>query len=149
MSFRRLNVKKNPYAFYGWKHTGYKKKKRCERCPNRSGLVVHHKDRDKSNNYDHSNLETLCRACHAKEHAAEIAESQRRPDVNKRRGVAVSKARTGKHYPKSSEATRRVWQGPTGVKQRRRLRSKAFRAASSKRMRENNPGYLRWQHERA
>jgi len=39
----------------------------CERCSSQRFLEVHHKDRDLTNNHI-SNLETLCRSCHAKEH---------------------------------------------------------------------------------
>lgn len=39
----------------------------CERCPS-AGQVVHHKDENPRNNKP-SNLERLCRACHARHHA--------------------------------------------------------------------------------
>lgn len=39
----------------------------CQRCASQRYLEVHHKDRDWANN-DPSNLETLCKSCHAKEH---------------------------------------------------------------------------------
>ena len=47
----------------------YKKERKdfCERCGNKENLIVHHKDRDRHNN-ELSNLETLCRKCHFKEH---------------------------------------------------------------------------------
>lgn len=54
-----------------WWHSGYKKRKRCECCHKRKGLVVHHKNRAKADNR-HKNLETLCRACHRIEHSKEI-----------------------------------------------------------------------------
>ena len=106
----------------GWLYTGYKPKKKCERCgmrllqqagkPLRGKLIVHHKDRNKASNLDHSNLETLCRVCHRLEHAAEIAAAQRRPEVNARRGAAVSAARKGKHYAADSAALRANWALP-------------------------------------
>lgn len=40
---------------------------RCNRCESRKDLQVHHKDRNRKNNH-YSNLEFLCRSCHAKEH---------------------------------------------------------------------------------
>ncbi len=43
------------------------KKEACERCSATRFLIVHHRDRDRYNNAD-SNLETLCRSCHAIEH---------------------------------------------------------------------------------
>ena len=47
----------------------YKKQRKteCERCGSVEHLVVHHKDRDRSNN-ELYNLETLCRKCHFREH---------------------------------------------------------------------------------
>jgi hypothetical protein len=41
----------------------------CERCPS-PGQVIHHKDENPWNN-DISNLELLCRSCHARHHAQE------------------------------------------------------------------------------
>lgn len=46
-------------------------KKKCNRCPARSDLLVHHKDRNRRNNAP-SNLETLCRPCHTREHKVEM-----------------------------------------------------------------------------
>lgn len=43
------------------------KRAECERCGSIKNLVGHHGDRDRSNNSG-SNIETLCRSCHAKEH---------------------------------------------------------------------------------
>lgn len=43
---------------------------RCERCSQTSGLHVHHKDKDWTNN-DIGNLETLCQKCHLQEHWSE------------------------------------------------------------------------------
>ena len=40
---------------------------KCERCGSTYYLLVHHKDRDRSNN-DPENLETLCKSCHQREH---------------------------------------------------------------------------------
>jgi hypothetical protein len=108
----------------GWRRAGYRPKAACERCRSTKGLVVHHKDRDWKNNTDFSNLETLCRVCHVKEHAAEIAESQRREDVNTRRGASISKARAGNHYPETSKSVRAMWQGPSGEILRKSRRSK-------------------------
>lgn len=45
------------------------KKSACERCNSVKYLIVHHIDRNRYNNVI-SNLETLCRSCHAKEHNA-------------------------------------------------------------------------------
>lgn len=42
-------------------------KSECERCGSKEFLVVHHKDRNRSNS-DPSNLETLCKSCHQIEH---------------------------------------------------------------------------------
>lgn len=39
----------------------------CNRCGSTRFLCVHHKDRNRNNN-NISNLEVLCRSCHAKEH---------------------------------------------------------------------------------
>lgn len=39
----------------------------CVACGSEGGLVVHHKDFDRTNNVP-DNLETLCRSCHAKIH---------------------------------------------------------------------------------
>ena len=39
----------------------------CNRCLSENDLHVHHRDRDRSNNY-YGNLEFLCRSCHSKEH---------------------------------------------------------------------------------
>ena len=47
------------------------KKKRCERCPSKGPLLVHHKDRNRRNS-NPSNLETLCFPCHTREHKAEM-----------------------------------------------------------------------------
>lgn len=46
------------------------KKEACERCLSREKIMVHHKDGNRYNNVL-SNLETLCRSCHAKEHGIE------------------------------------------------------------------------------
>lgn len=46
------------------------KKSNCEKCGTDKKLEIHHIDRDWSNN-DLSNLKTLCRTCHAKQHHAE------------------------------------------------------------------------------
>ena len=42
-------------------------KNHCERCPSQRNLVVHHKNRDRTNN-EPDNLETICRSCHHAEH---------------------------------------------------------------------------------
>lgn len=39
----------------------------CSRCGRTKRLIVHHKDRNITNNVK-SNLEILCRRCHQKEH---------------------------------------------------------------------------------
>jgi len=39
----------------------------CVKCGSNRGLIVHHKDKSRFNN-NPSNLETLCRSCHAKVH---------------------------------------------------------------------------------
>jgi hypothetical protein len=114
----------------GYKSLGYDMQSTCERCSASSQLVVHHKNRDISNNRA-ANLETLCRACHRAEHAEEIATSQRRPEVNARRGASVSKARTGKVYPKASESLRKRWDGPMGEALRAKHNSVETKAAHS------------------
>ena len=40
----------------------------CERCSSQRHLLVHHIDRNRTNN-ELGNLETLCRRCHHFEHA--------------------------------------------------------------------------------
>jgi len=55
----------------------HKKEKKCERCKydeHEAAIVVHHIDRDRSNN-DISNLEVLCANCHAIEHWGEMDKS--------------------------------------------------------------------------
>jgi hypothetical protein len=42
-------------------------RKTCERCPQTTGLEVHHKDRDPTNNAP-ENREVLCQSCHQQEH---------------------------------------------------------------------------------
>lgn len=42
-------------------------KSHCERCSSQRNLVVHHIDRERTNN-DPDNLETICRSCHHAEH---------------------------------------------------------------------------------
>lgn len=68
----------------GWKGAGYRRKSKCERCKSRKDLMVHHKDRDNSNNLDFSNLITLCRICHVKDHEKEINRAKRTPKFRKR-----------------------------------------------------------------
>ena len=53
------------------------KPKQCERCgynKHEAGIVVHHIDRNRSNN-DISNLEVLCAICHNIEHWGEVDKS--------------------------------------------------------------------------
>lgn len=53
------------------------KPKKCERCgyaAHEAAIVVHHIDRNRSNN-DISNLEILCANCHAIEHYGEMNDS--------------------------------------------------------------------------
>lgn len=109
---------RNHKAQWGWMWTGYVKKPQCEVCGATGRLCVHHKDRDPSNNADHGNLQTLCRVCHRKEHAEEIADAQRRPDVNERRGASIRIARTGKSYPKTAAVVREAWKGEHGERMR-------------------------------
>lgn len=55
----------------------HNRKKMCERCQydkNEAAIIVHHKDRNRSNN-DISNLEVLCANCHAIEHWSETQTS--------------------------------------------------------------------------
>ena len=47
-------------------YTKYKKDS-CEICGSKENLCVHHKDKNRHNNHP-SNLQTLCRKCHTKEH---------------------------------------------------------------------------------
>lgn len=42
----------------------------CERCGATHKLLIHHRDRNR-NNSDPANLETLCPACHGREHREE------------------------------------------------------------------------------
>lgn len=42
-------------------------KNACEKCGSTKHLCVHHIDRDRQNNID-SNLQTLCKSCHQREH---------------------------------------------------------------------------------
>ena len=126
-----------------WQRAGYRKKSACENCGVRKGLVVHHQDRNRSNNR-HNNLKTLCRACHREEHAAEITAAQRRPEVNQRRSASISKSKrlaklAGKTYPKVSAAVKRTWQGSHGAKLRASRKSRKFRTTIS------NIFKLRWQ----
>ncbi len=49
---------------------------RCNRCgADNIVLVIHHKDRNKSNNLP-TNLEVLCRACHMNEHRKEVVSNE-------------------------------------------------------------------------
>ena len=54
---------------------------KCTRCGNPDQLTVHHRDRkgrgSSNPNNDLSNLQTLCRKCHAAEHRAERMEKTR------------------------------------------------------------------------
>lgn len=52
---------------YYFKYYDKFRKSQCERCYSINGLLVHHKDRDFSNNVP-ENLETLCKRCHQIEH---------------------------------------------------------------------------------
>jgi len=45
-------------------------KEKCERCPSKISLLIHHKDKDRKNNTP-KNLETLCLSCHQKKHEVE------------------------------------------------------------------------------
>jgi hypothetical protein len=61
----------NP-AWKGGRSAGYYRKAQagtCERCGSRRFLLVHHRDRDRTNS-DPSNLESLCKRCHQVEHGA-------------------------------------------------------------------------------
>ena len=116
-------VARNPLSPTGWRWTGYVKNKRCDRCKHAKNLVVHHKDRNKSNNSDLTNLETLCRSCHVKEHAGEIAVSQRDPEMNVRRGIAIGKAQKGQKRPTTTITLKAAWAGDYGVCQRAKYQS--------------------------
>jgi hypothetical protein len=94
-----------------WSNLGYTKKAKCERCASKSNLVVHHRDRNRQNN-TLDNLETLCRLCHIQEHREDVAKSQRKPEVNARRGAAIRRAaetRGPKAFPKISETVKALW----------------------------------------
>lgn len=126
-----------------WSNDGYTKKSSCERCASIKKLVVHHKNRDRANNKP-SNLETLCQLCHIQEHKAEIAVSQRNPEVNKRRGAAISKARTGKEYPKTSEALKAMWQTDAGnaLREKHRSAETLLKHSEAAKKLMNDPGHL-------
>lgn len=127
-----------------WSNAGYKKKDKCERCWSTVLLQVHHCDRDRTNNAS-SNLETLCRRCHTREHRAEISASQRRPEVNARRGAAVSAARTGNEYPANGAALKQAWGSEYGEEQRARRQDLGYRAQLSAActQRSKSPEYLK------
>lgn len=63
------NGSSNPYWKGGISPPYYRqwKKDTCESCGTILHLVGHHKNRNRQNN-DRSNIETLCRSCHAVEH---------------------------------------------------------------------------------
>ena len=63
----------------------------CERCDNTLRLEMHHKDRDQKNN-DPSNLETLCKSCHKKEHINAKAMASTRKSVSLGEGQERSSA---------------------------------------------------------
>jgi len=94
-----------------WSNLGYTKKTKCERCASKSNLVVHHRDRNRQNNAL-DNLETLCQLCHIQEHKEDVAKSQRKPEVNARRGASIRKAaelRIQDTFPKISETVKALW----------------------------------------
>ena len=81
ISQRIGGIKEIQPPHYGETHSNYRtlmfkvvgKPKQCERCKydtHEAAIVVHHIDRDRSNN-DISNLEVLCANCHAIEHWGE------------------------------------------------------------------------------
>lgn len=51
------------YSKRAFDHYGRK----CNRCPSKQKLLVHHKDEDRSNN-ELDNLEVLCKRCHQEHH---------------------------------------------------------------------------------
>jgi hypothetical protein len=129
-----------------WSNLGYVKKKKCERCSSKKQLCVHHKDRDRKNNKP-DNLETICRLCHIEEHREEVAEAQRRSEVNKRRGAAIHKAaqaRPQREFPLIAAMARRTWAGPAGDKLRKHRKSKKFREETAAHMRRlmNDPAHI-------
>ncbi len=131
-----------------WSNLGYSKQIYCERCYSKKQLCVHHKDRYRGNN-EPFNLETLCRLCHIQEHRDEVAESQRRDEVNARRGASISRTKiaarkAGKKYPKMSEALRKNWKGPTGDHLRKVHKSKRMRKLRSENMKRlmNDPAHM-------
>lgn len=147
---RSYAAKRANCNFFYWWQSGYTKKKKCERCVRKLQLIVHHKDRNQRNNdFPYSNLETLCRACHAIEHTLEIAKRQRDPEVNRRRGASISKSKklaklAGKKYLAISEAAIRTWNGEGGVKLRKSRISNKYRMAQAVRMRKlmNDPQHI-------
>lgn len=61
--------------------SGYRvfRKDFCERCGSTKFLCAHHRDHNRANN-EQSNIETLCKSCHQKEHGA--ADHLNRPRQN-------------------------------------------------------------------
>jgi len=49
----------------------YKLKKICNKCSSRKEIVVHHKNKDRTNN-SKENLEILCNSCHNSYHKKEV-----------------------------------------------------------------------------
>lgn len=61
----------HPEKHRGWRGgvTRFRKylKSSCERCGSTRFLCAHHRDRDRNNGAE-SNIETVCKSCHQKEH---------------------------------------------------------------------------------
>lgn len=58
---------------------------RCERCRRKTGLEVHHKHYKTLGRERLTDIEALCRSCHEKHHAAELARRAQPVELNRPR----------------------------------------------------------------